>query len=214
MLSKLKDERRAKWFLLKFYAVGVAGMLIPYSNHFFTLLIPFSLLLTAGYLFYFHQDRFRLSTIISFALIIIGGICIEILGVNTGLVFGNYHYGSSLGPKIFQTPLLIGINWLFMVYASASILERTHKTIWIRIVGASALMVGYDLVLEQAAPIMDMWYWAAGTVPLQNYFAWFACALVFHSVLAVARVKTSNPLALLIFGLQFIFLSSIALFLR
>ncbi|MBK7882949.1 MAG: carotenoid biosynthesis protein [Chitinophagaceae bacterium] len=43
------------------------------------------------------------------------GIAVEIIGVKTGFLFGNYSYGIVLGPKIQSVPILIGINWFIII---------------------------------------------------------------------------------------------------
>ena len=49
---------------------------------------------------------------ILFAFVI--GLVTEIIGVNTGLLFGTYSYSSILGPKLFNVPLIIGLNWVML----------------------------------------------------------------------------------------------------
>ena len=44
----------------------------------------------------------------------------ESLGVNYGLIFGNYEYGNNLGFKFFGVPFLIGINWIILTAISAN----------------------------------------------------------------------------------------------
>ncbi len=205
------DEGRAKRFIVHFYIVGTVGMLIPATQALFFWLIPYSLLLTAACLFYFHQARINVATIVAGSFIILGGIGIEMVGVNTGIIFGHYRYGNSLGISVLGTPLLIGVNWLFMVYATASVLSQTRLNAPLRIVGAATLMVVYDLVLEHAAPPMDMWHWQGDNIPFQNYVAWWVCGVVFQTVLHGARVDTRNPVAAHLLALQFLFLSIVAL---
>jgi putative membrane protein len=52
----------------------------------------------------------------SLALTFLTGILVEIMGVNTGLLFGDYQYGAVLSPRIKQVPWVIGINWFLVIY--------------------------------------------------------------------------------------------------
>jgi bisanhydrobacterioruberin hydratase len=157
----------------------------------------------------FHRDKEKAKSIIVLQVIFILGFIIEAIGVNTGLFFGNYQYGNSLGPKLFNAPLIIGLNWIFLTYTTASVLENIKIHYLIKIVLASIVMLVYDFVLEQVAPKIDMWSWSDGKVPITNYLDWFLVALMFHSIIKVSRVKTDNPLALLILGCQFAFFLSL-----
>ncbi|MDD3161597.1 MAG: carotenoid biosynthesis protein, partial [Bacteroidales bacterium] len=107
--------------------------------------------------------------------------------------------------KLFDTPLLIGINWLFMVYSSAAIVEKWRLPRLLKIAAAASLMVVYDLVLEQSAPRLDMWHWQQEVIPLQNYGAWFVLSLLFQGLLPLWGVRIHNRLALLIMGCQILF---------
>jgi putative membrane protein len=91
------------------------------------------------------------------------------------------------------------------VYTTASVFEKTSVHPGLKIVFASTIMLVYDLVLEQLAPILDMWYWLDDRVPLKNYLAWFVIALIFHSLLKMAHIKIRNRFASFILVCQFLF---------
>ena len=82
------------------------------SFYLFLKLIPLALLLSFIGLIVFHASKPDVKTIVVFAGIYFIGFLIEALGVNTGKIFGEYVYGKSLGFKISETPVIIGINWL------------------------------------------------------------------------------------------------------
>ncbi len=69
----------------------------------------------------------------------------------------------------------------------------------------SVLMVLYDVVLEQVAPKMQMWFWNADRVPFRNYLVWFLMALIFHTLLVISGLKLKNPLSKIVFSAQFLF---------
>jgi putative membrane protein len=70
-------------------------------------------------------------------------------------------------------------------------------------VAAAALMVVYDFTLEPAAIHFDMWTWAGGAVPLQNYLAWFVIAFLLNSLAGRMGIfDRKNKLALPLFFIQ------------
>jgi putative membrane protein len=120
------------------------------------------------------------------------GYFIELIGVNRGVIFGEYRYGQGLGLKLWNTPLLIGMNWLMMVYLSGSVVSLMNLRVIPSILIASFIMLLYDVLMEQVASDLDMWYWANNTIPLQNYIAWFIIALIFHIGIKIVGIKTEN----------------------
>lgn len=187
-----------------FYTVGIAGMLIPFYFPLFVKLIPLALLLSSFALAIFHQT-FSTKSVMLFAAIYLAGFFIEVAGVHSGNIFGHYLYGSSLGLKLFDTPLIIGLNWLLLAYISASVFEKVKIHPALKIIGASVLMLGYDVITEQIAPVLDMWHWTDKTIPMQNFVAWFFIALIFQTVIRVFRIKTENRLAPVILICQLLF---------
>ncbi len=205
--------REARKSLLSFYLVGTAGMLIPWSSHFFQMLIPYSLLFCFLLLTLFHQPKADVRTLSFFLFLFVASFGAEVFGVSTGLLFGHYEYGRNLGFKLFGTPVLIGLNWLFLVYTTSA-LTQTWKVgkVW-KVLVPSLAMVLYDLVAEQVAPTLGMWHFTGGVVPLQNYLAWFGMAVFFHALLQYATIRFSNRLSVLLLALQFLFFVILLLFL-
>jgi uncharacterized membrane protein len=201
-------------FLIVFYTVGIIGMLLPSTFVLFVKLIPFALFLSFVALAFYHKSKIDLKIVFCFLLIYLLAFSIEAVGVNTGKVFGYYEYGNGLGFKIFQTPLIIGINWLFLVYTTSAVVEKIHLPVWVKVVLASTGMLVYDFVLEQVAPKLDMWHWKNNLVPFQNYVAWFVLAVFFHSLIKILSIRVENKLALLILGCQFLFFLSLFILFR
>lgn len=214
-------ERRSSFTkeLIWIYAVGLAGMLIPYTRYYFILITPVNLLVVTGMLFYNHS-RWDVRTVFSFTLVGILSFFIEALGVNTGLIFGAYSYGRTLGPALLNTPLLIGLNWVLLVYlchsVSVMLIEKLPADSFIsRLYGKTPvllvaffgglLMVVYDIILEPAAIQLDMWSWAGVGIPVQNYVAWFLFSFVFILFIGLSRIDTRNKTALPLYLIQLAF---------
>ncbi|AXT50693.1 carotenoid biosynthesis protein [Aquimarina sp. BL5] len=187
-----------------FYCVGLALYFMPFTHNLFIVITPYTLVLVSIAVFSHHKE-WNTKTITILGSIFILGIMIEIIGVATGKLFGVYEYGKGLGVKIAEVPITIGLNWVFLTYASNGIISKyTSKNIPI-IVGAALLMVLYDILLEKAAPLMDMWMFSKNDPPINNYVVWFLMALIFNWVIQRFKVNTQNRPARWLFFVQFSF---------
>jgi bisanhydrobacterioruberin hydratase len=198
-------QKSVSAFFIVFYTVGIIGMLLPCSFSLFLKLIPLALILSFVALAFFHKSKVEWNTILCFSSIYLIAFTVEAIGANTGRIFGQYEYGEGLGFKLFQTPLIIGINWLYFAYTTAVVVEKLKLPVYLKILLASTGMLLYDLVLEQVASKLDMWHWKNEVIPFQNYLSWFALAVLFHSLIKILKVKFENKLALLILVCQFLF---------
>lgn len=117
------------------------------------------------------------------------GMAVEWVGVHYDFLFGSYHYGHNLGPKLAGVPWLIGLNWMVLTFVSASILGYFTNNKWLRILGSSALMLLLDYFMEISAPGFGFWFWENGTAPLRNYIAWFGVAMVLHFIYQNSKIK-------------------------
>lgn len=191
--------------LVIFYTVGIIGFELPMSHSLFVKLTPLALLLSIVVLIRYHEGKACRKTWLFLAFVFAGGFFIEVVGVNTGLIFGHYNYGEGLSIKLFDTPLMIGLNWALMVYLSAAVVLSFRRNFLFQVLLSSAIMVAYDVIMEQVAPKMDMWNWAGETIPLQNYLLWATIAVVFHAVRYFIRLEVKNRMALPILIIQSIF---------
>jgi uncharacterized membrane protein len=199
-------------FLIIFYIVGIIGFTIPFTNQIFKVLVPWALLLNMALLFYFHQEKYNLKTYLIFSLVFLTGFLFEVIGVNTGIIFGYYRYGDSLGPKVFNTPILIGINWLMLSYLFASVIQLLRIHVLFKVIISSFGLLVYDIILEQSAPMLDMWYWKNDTIPFRNYMAWFVVAIVLQMILNLGRIKLQNPITKTVLFSQIAFFLFLAVY--
>lgn len=193
-----------KRFVLLFYAIGLIGFILPFSREIFSAITPFAMLLGIYLLAVYHTDYNR-KAMIAFSIIFLLGFSVEAIGVNTGAVFGSYTYLGAMGIKVWGTPLIIGLNWLFLSYTATSILDEAKLPAWIVYFLAPLLMVAYDFFLEKTAPVLDMWYWDGDTVPFRNYVAWYLIGFLCVAILKMFGVNTQNILSKLLYFVQFLF---------
>lgn len=187
----LPTESKILSILRAWYLVGILGYAFPFSYAVFQFLTPFSLLLLVGVFFLYHENRDkRLWTVMIF--IFLAGFGIEVAGVMTGKIFGVYEYGKTLGVKVAGVPLIIGINWVLMVYGGIALASLARLG---RLFGsflAAVIMTGSDFFIEKFAILSDMWSWQNTEPPLQNYISWllisfFFCLLAYPSIAGKAR---------------------------
>lgn len=195
--------------LILYYCVGTLLFLMEWSRDLFSTLTPWSLILSFGAVLVF-QKEWSLKLGLAFVAVFSISLVIEIIGVNTGTLFGSYQYGPALGPKILNTPILIGLNWLFLIYCSAAIVNHHFTNRLIRILSGSLLMVGYDLIMEYVAPVMNMWFWETPYPGIQNFIMWFLLAAVLHTIVQWLAPAIKNKPASYLLLIQFLFFCVIA----
>jgi uncharacterized membrane protein len=204
-------HRYVAFFIIIFYIVGFFGLAFPFSQGYFLSLFPVALLLSFAAILLLHRGSVNGRFISVLFIIGLTGFIIEVAGVNTHLIFGNYKYGNALGLKLFNTPVLIAVNWIMLAYACSSVTENIAVSVPVKILSGALLMLFYDLILEQVAPVLDMWYWENDIVPVQNYMAWFIISLFFQILIRISGIKTANPVAWIIILIQLLFFISLIL---
>lgn len=203
-LISRKPFRIGIWLLMAFfvYAMGTVGILNPATRTATLRMTPMALLLTTAVLLFFAGTVYTWRMLAVLCAITIIGFLVELTGVQTGWIFGQYQYTSNFGPRWWGTPPLIGLNWMFLSYAWAAVLRNAYPASPYRIIYAALGMLAYDLLLERAAPLMQLWYWEGGNIPADNYISWFMLALLFQGLLRYSRVITVNVMALPLLLLQ------------
>ena len=212
-LSNNKEFLRLSVFFL--WLINVSGFfgITSDQSEFFLSTSPYVLSLTLLLLILNHDLSDKKSKI-GLILIFLFGLIVEILGVNYGLFFGEYSYGANLGPKIYEVPFVIGLNWVLLIIATGSISDKLIKGKEIfKILFASFLMVLIDLLIEQSAPKLDYWEFIISPVPFSNYLWWFIFSLCFQYIF-FKTVKTKEyNLSSNILVIQFLFFGMLAVFL-
>jgi bisanhydrobacterioruberin hydratase len=196
--------RVIKIILPLMYLAGFIGLQLPFTRPLFVALTPFNLWASLAMLLYFHQQYNKSFLVYAFSVAVVGFL-VEVVGVKTGLVFGQYWYGATLGFKILDVPLVIGANWLLLNYCANVIVNDLTKNKWIASLTAASIMTLLDVAIEPVAIHFDFWQWQNNSVPLQNYVGWWLTAFVFSLVFQYSSFNKNNLLAKIIFGLQVAF---------
>ena len=136
-------------------------------------------------------------TLAFFAITAVVSWTLEEAGVVTGLVFGPYHYTSTLGPWLGSVPVLIPLAWFMMIYPSYVIANlvidgrptgspggRGHLA-GLALLGA-LVMAAWDLVVDPilSGPVIGAWVWEAGGpyfgIPVHNYAGWIGTTFIVY----------------------------------
>ncbi|MDG6221280.1 MAG: carotenoid biosynthesis protein, partial [Candidatus Thermoplasmatota archaeon] len=185
---ELKLDKRVENFLRNWlpliiiygiYTVGTASHVYGPSRPLMLSMTPYVLLFMG--LFVLHPDfiekRWR---ILWWSMILyVATFIIEVLGAASGLVFGDYWYGETLGLKLFEVPVVIGFNWVLVVLGALVLSEKIcrrymcKRNIVFISLGTGLLTTLFDFFMEPIAMRLDYWDWTIGYPPLQNYIAWF-----------------------------------------
>ena len=155
------------------------------------------------------------NQIFSLLLIFLIGMFSEYIGVNYGLIFGEYIYGNNLGFKLFGVPFLIGLNWVILTVICAniaSILIKNNSIIQIIILG-TLLMLLMDFVMEPIAPKLDLWKFKNLVVPTSNYIGWLIISILTQTIYNIQFKEKEVKLSFNLYTAIFIFFVSLNLIL-
>jgi len=187
------------------YLVGISGICFTDAEQqkIFLKLTPLNLVVTTGFLLLFHTKWNRAFLMAALA-IFMAGFFVEVAGVHTGWIFGNYAYGTTLGLKVFDVPLIIGLNWFLLVYSIAAVFNKIQNTYVFAFVSA-AVMTLLDVLIEPIAVKLDFWQWQDNVIPLQNFAAWLVISFLLFYFFRTVNGRPENRFALVVLIIQFLF---------
>ncbi|MFN4123048.1 MAG: carotenoid biosynthesis protein [Flavobacteriales bacterium] len=189
--------------LIILHTVGWLGLSSDFKDY-FLILTPINLLISAILALKF-QKKYDKSIILLLITSFTVGFITEVIGVQTSYLFGNYTYGTAMGPKIMGVPLMIGINWMILSYCAAEIVQRFMKPSIVRPIMGASLLLLLDYVLEPVAIKVGFWWWEGGDVPFYNYVCWFAIGFLLQLLFEKYHKPSNNIVAMWLFVIQFLF---------
>jgi putative membrane protein len=203
--------------LISIYVAGLWGINSTLVNEFllnftplesFASLTPLNLILTALLLFIFQNPKDK--TLYFWILIVMSvGFLVEVAGVHTGVIFGIYEYSNVLGWKLWQVPLMIGVNWWILMHCTCQITYRWTDSPFLQLSLPPFLMTSIDVLIEPVAIHHKFWIWQNDIVPFQNYVAWyvvsFLLSVVYYFLFAKKYSLEYNPMSFPILMAQILF---------
>ncbi|MBC7867716.1 MAG: carotenoid biosynthesis protein [Gloeobacteraceae cyanobacterium ES-bin-316] len=220
-MKNISKYQLATAIAILFHIIGIIGFLF-FPSVTFIKTTPLNLLLMCGLLFYTQEKKNR-HFYIFFGLCVVTGIAVEILGTSTGLLFGNYSYGTVLGPGIYNVPYIIGVNWFIIIYCcavsintllrhlTARLAEQTGKPskaiqVLSVMVDGATIAVFFDWLMEPVAVKLGYWQWlGSGEIPLYNYLCWFIISMVLLLVFQKLQFARQNKFAVNLLLIQSMF---------
>ena len=190
----------------------VLGMRIPFSVYF---LLGYVGALLVFVIWHAVLTKGWKRSLIMFGLSFIVAFTAEALGVNFGLVFGNYYYTKMLGVSLFGVPFLAALAWEPIVYAAFCISDmlsplvanlpslsmRKAAPVWMAIIGALAT-TAWDMMIDPIAVSQGWWAWVGGGpyvpyvangVPIQNFIGWLMVAFIINLIYRKIADGKQNP---------------------
>jgi len=234
MSSSIKSHKpsfighRLFWSIFILVLVHVAGAIgmAFYDTALFSGMTSYNLILMFILLLWNEVEK-NIQLLNAFLIAFYVGVCVELVGVNTQLLFGQYSYGSVLGVKFFGVPVLIGVNWFIIVYSTyltacflLKNIFRLHikgHTIGLNIIQSllgTILAVVFDWLMEPVAQKLNFWYWQDDIVPFYNYACWFIFSFLISLSFMYLKINRSNLFAILLILVQSIFFIFLRLFLN
>ena len=211
---------------LLFHVSGVIGLNFTDYKDFFIDNTPLNLIKSMLLVFFTHQ-YINKSFWIFFVACSVAGVLYEIIGINTGLLFGDYEYSDVMGFKILGVPVLLGNLWFTTMYCVGTLTFQLYN--WFKatynlklskqvefhvlaIFGALAAVL-LDCFLEPVAIKLNFWQWFPyGEIPIYNYVCWFFGSLILQYLFVKSNFNKQNKFAVYLYFIQAAFFISIILF--
>jgi putative membrane protein len=191
--------------IIIFHIVGLIGLAVPSTRALFLQIVPWHILLMMIVIVCSHrpmEGKFILFALLIFA----SSLILEWVGVHKNLIFGNYSYGATLGLKVDEIPLIIGLNWFLLIYSAGVLMQRTRiRSILIRVIVGAIILVLLDLIIEPVAQHLGYWHWTNNVIPLKNYICWFGISGVMLFVFEKFGFRKQGIVAPVFLLVQFVF---------
>ena len=206
-----KKTRIAAIIIVVTYFVGIIGFAFNSTKTLFAFLVPFHLLLVFVILMYLHKT-WNFKFVIFLFLTFVISFSAEYIGVHTGLLFGDYYYGLILGVKLGGIPLLIGINWIMLVYVTNSISSYLSSNTFLSSIIGATLMTSLDVIMEPGAIKLGFWFWTLNSIPVYNYVCWFGLSFILVLSAKVLNIYANIFISLIVFISQIVFFAALYLY--
>jgi len=184
--------------LLTTYILFIVGLRIDTLYDIVVRLFPLLIIVSLIILLY-YQKHWNIRSLSFLFVIFFGGFFVQAIASETKLIYGEFFYGNTLGPKLFDTPILTGVIWLLLIYSAGCTIKNLKIGLMAQCLLGSFLLVLIDVLMEPVAKYMDFWSWKKDVIPFQNYFAWFVISFFMFLYCFNLKAKLRNEIAAYIF---------------
>ena len=202
--------------------------MVYFNTDLFASMTPYNLGLMFLLLIFNEQfiDKYFVT---AFILAFLSGLSTELIGINTGMLFGNYSYGDVLGLKLYGVPILIGINWFTIVYcayvSAGKLLGWLHIKIFnnkstplsnyvMQAFFTAIITTAFDWLMEPVAVRLGFWSWKGDEIPLFNYTCWFSVSLLLSLGFSKLGLSSKNSFSFILLIVQSVFFIFLRIFLH
>jgi putative membrane protein len=211
--KKHLESTYAKILLLLIFSAGLAGHTMEMSKRLMVLMTPASLTIASVVVLYPILRSGNRRFLAWCAITLLVTYVFEYIGVTTGAFFGNYTYGSVLGFKLLDVPVIIGMNWMLIILGAISIAQLVTGNIVLTAILTGWLAVIFDYILEPVAIFLNYWRWEGDTPPFKNYCTWFMLAFFITLLYGTMKVSAQTELPRYYFCIQVFFFLILSLLL-
>ena len=215
------------FLLVLIHFSGAIGM-VYFDTDLFASMTPYNLGLMF-LLLIFNEQFIGKYFVTGFVLAFLSGLVTELIGINTGMLFGNYSYGDVLGLKVYGVPIIIGINWFTIVYcayiSAGKLLGWIYKGNFkyeassfshhiLQAVFTAILTTAFDWLMEPIAVRLGFWSWKGDEIPLFNYTCWFSVSLLLSLGFSRLKLSIKNSFSFVLLAVQSAFFIFLRIFLH
>ena len=228
-MNIITRQQIATFIALAFHVSGFIAIAV-FKSPLFISLTPLNLFVCVILIFWTQQKintPFVIFCLCSYA----AGFTAELIGINTGVLFGNYSYGHVLGPQFKGVPWMIGVQWMVTLYCIGISMNMLHQKLakaqidlsstaveqkalakrserWrflSTVIDGALLAVLFDYVVEPAAKTLGYWHWNDDSIPKSNYYSWWIVSVVILVLFHFLSFKKQNLFAVHLLLIQFMF---------
>jgi putative membrane protein len=143
-------------------------------------------------------------TFASFLTIFIFTYLLELIGVNTGIPFGQYEYTDSLGFQLAEVPVVVPLAWYSMAIPTLMIARSLSKRKFIVVMMATIGLTAWDFLLDPWMVAEGHWVWqnpepslpGLTGIPITNFIGWLISTFLLFLILDLFPRRRVIPLAL------------------
>ena len=225
----LSKQNIAIFLAILFHFCGAIGILFTDKKDWFINNTPLNLSLMALLLVWVQEAK-NLAFFAFFGITFLVGMATEMVGVNTGKLFGNYHYGTVLGNKLNGVPYLIGINWFVIIFCTGTLITKLND--WVEdkyqeaginmsptlkkfsfLFDGAIIATSFDYGIEPVANHLHFWEWKDNLIPMYNYLCWFIISTLLLYIFKRLQFNKENQFAIHLLIIQYLFFTALEIYL-
>lgn len=146
-------------------------------------------------------------TVTSFLIVLLFTYLLELVGVSTGIPFGEYEYATTLGIQVASVPLIVPVAWYSMAIPTLMLARSLSQRPLIVLFFATIGLTAWDFLLDPWMVGEGHWTWANPEpslpglegIPVTNFIGWIISTFLLFVILDRLPRRRYRPLALPLF---------------